>query len=460
MVILSSADSDVLVLAMPAKRRAQGVPPTTLLSDSSASSFASTSSRAAAPLSRSNQPYNRTWPSITTEMTTPSLTSDNENENEHEDVNSPENGLPATPPSDGEPPPPTQSQNSMSEKEESQFLPQSQDDHIYPQLEHFSSPSRSPTPSPPQVPAQTQSNGVGREIFGQGRGPSGSGGGSLLGRRVPSSPLPSEKTVSRKPLPPARNRRTARRVVSEEEAEKGQDDEGLELEHEVEPEPVPVVKAAPTRIPKRQALMNSKKQAARSSRDPSISSSQENGRSVGVNGGGGSNIPRPASSSSLRLPLATTSTSAHATSNTVTNSAAKKRMLEEDMDVESNHAKRRRRLDKELQEQSNRLWSQVHENDDEGFSSDRVDGYEEIVAKGADDGVLSGMGTKSRKKGFLAGGGAGGIPIFMGAGYVKGVDEGMDVDMDVDEFRDEGFKKARGLRSRRVKKRGETSRRR
>jgi hypothetical protein len=45
-----------------------------------------------------------------------------------------------------------------------------------------------------------------------------------------------------------------------------------------------------------------------------------------------------------------------------------------------------------------------------------------------ENGVLMGVGTRSRKRGFLARGGAGGEPVFMGVGYVEGAEEdGMDV---------------------------------
>lgn len=37
--------------------------------------------------------------------------------------------------------------------------------------------------------------------------------------------------------------------------------------------------------------------------------------------------------------------------------------------------------------------------------------------------VFSATGTKSKRKGFLAHGGGGGVPVFMGTGYVQGVDE-------------------------------------
>lgn len=41
-----------------------------------------------------------------------------------------------------------------------------------------------------------------------------------------------------------------------------------------------------------------------------------------------------------------------------------------------------------------------------------------------ESGVLIGVGTRSKKLGFLAHGGAGGTPVFMGVGYVEGAEEG------------------------------------
>ncbi|KAH7927970.1 hypothetical protein BV22DRAFT_243402 [Leucogyrophana mollusca] len=40
-----------------------------------------------------------------------------------------------------------------------------------------------------------------------------------------------------------------------------------------------------------------------------------------------------------------------------------------------------------------------------------------------DSGVLVGVGSRSKRKGFLAHGGAGGAPVFMGVGYVEGAEE-------------------------------------
>ncbi|KAG0692067.1 hypothetical protein DFH29DRAFT_581453 [Suillus ampliporus] len=50
-------------------------------------------------------------------------------------------------------------------------------------------------------------------------------------------------------------------------------------------------------------------------------------------------------------------------------------------------------------------------------SSDR------LVELGLESGELVGTGTGSTHRGFLAGGGAGGAPVFMGAGYVRGAED-------------------------------------
>jgi len=49
-----------------------------------------------------------------------------------------------------------------------------------------------------------------------------------------------------------------------------------------------------------------------------------------------------------------------------------------------------------------------------------------------DSGSLVSIGTRSKKRGFLAHGGAGGFPVFMGDGYVDGV-EGSEYEEDGDE---------------------------
>jgi len=52
-----------------------------------------------------------------------------------------------------------------------------------------------------------------------------------------------------------------------------------------------------------------------------------------------------------------------------------------------------------------------------------------------DSGVFVGVGCRSKKKGFLAGGGAAGPPVFMGVGYVEGAEESDGEDGDAAEWR-------------------------
>lgn len=69
------------------------------------------------------------------------------------------------------------------------------------------------------------------------------------------------------------------------------------------------------------------------------------------------------------------------------------------------HASRRPTLDEELEDAFRR----------------QSDSYDEHLLE---SGVFTGVGTRSKKKGFLARGGAGGEPVFMGEGYVEGVEIG------------------------------------
>jgi hypothetical protein len=73
----------------------------------------------------------------------------------------------------------------------------------------------------------------------------------------------------------------------------------------------------------------------------------------------------------------------------------------------TNPARRRPTLDEELRQAH--AQSLLHENGEE---------------PDLDSGTLVGVGTRSKKKGFLAHGGAGGVPVFMGDGYVDGVEVG------------------------------------
>ena len=73
----------------------------------------------------------------------------------------------------------------------------------------------------------------------------------------------------------------------------------------------------------------------------------------------------------------------------------------------SNHEKRRRTLDEELRRAGDKLWDADADEDDSAE---------------LESGLLVGVGSKSTRKGFLSGGGAAGIPVFMGPGYVEGVE--------------------------------------
>lgn len=69
-----------------------------------------------------------------------------------------------------------------------------------------------------------------------------------------------------------------------------------------------------------------------------------------------------------------------------------------------------------------------------------VDGDDEDEDE--ESGVLVGVGTRSKRLGFLAHGGAGGAPVFMGVGYVDGAEEEReenDEEKDLESFdEDEG----------------------
>ncbi|KIK32127.1 hypothetical protein CY34DRAFT_184511 [Suillus luteus UH-Slu-Lm8-n1] len=52
----------------------------------------------------------------------------------------------------------------------------------------------------------------------------------------------------------------------------------------------------------------------------------------------------------------------------------------------------------------------------------RARSSDQLVELGLESGELFGTGTGSKRRGCLAGGGAGGAPVFMGAGYVRGVE--------------------------------------
>jgi len=71
----------------------------------------------------------------------------------------------------------------------------------------------------------------------------------------------------------------------------------------------------------------------------------------------------------------------------------------------SRQEERRRTLDAELRRVGDILWREDADEDE------------------MDSGSLFGVGTLDTQKGFLSGGGGGGVPVFMGVGYVTGVEQ-------------------------------------
>lgn len=97
----------------------------------------------------------------------------------------------------------------------------------------------------------------------------------------------------------------------------------------------------------------------------------------------------------------------------------------------SNHSDRRRlTLDDELRDARARSLLREDEEDPD-----------------LDSGTLVGVGTRGKERGFLAHGGAGGLPVFMGKGYVEGVEESDNEDGDDDDDDYVPERQSRGGRS-------------
>ncbi|EMD33473.1 hypothetical protein CERSUDRAFT_87319 [Gelatoporia subvermispora B] len=204
-------------------------------------------------------------------------------------------------------------------------------------------------------------------------------------RRKPTSPLPMD--TPRKPLPPARARR-AREVTSAADAQKpwkedrpvrdtrqdgertsrGSSDHPVDVSDAESDDPLTSYSPLPlTQAPPRQA-----ERAKATTQQSRIAKATE----------------RRGGSRQVAETNATTSEGAGT----------------------SSAVRRRRTLDEELQRAGDALWAEPE---------DTVDG----VHAEEENGELVGVGTKSKKAGFLAGGGASGIPVFMGVGYVRGAED-------------------------------------
>ncbi|THH00086.1 hypothetical protein EW026_g2376, partial [Hermanssonia centrifuga] len=252
--------------------------------------------------------HNRTWPSISTtdtDITTPSLCSDNENDPTSEV--SPEDVLPPTPPRNRRSP----DAFDFSTVEEDR-LPEIIDVDAEPDdddLSYVPPPLRDSTPVPPAME-------------------------NAFARRVPVSPLPL--AIPKKPRPPGRVRRAQPLPGT-----------GLESKDHGSSN-------TSSRIPTLQRVAKKRKNKAFGQQ------------------------PKQTSSGQIRVIDLTAHPSAH--------------------------ARRRRTLDHELRRAGDHLW---HSDDFDDLES----------------GTLFGVGTKDNHGGFLARGGGGGSPVFMGVGYVEGAED-------------------------------------
>lgn len=79
--------------------------------------------------------------------------------------------------------------------------------------------------------------------------------------------------------------------------------------------------------------------------------------------------------------------------------------------------KRRQTLDEELRHARKRSIMSEADGEEEEDGDEEEEEEEDL-----DSGILVGVGTRSKTRGFLAHGGAGGAPVFMGEGYIEGVD--------------------------------------
>ena len=239
---------------------------------------------------------------------------------------------------------------------------------------------------------------------------------NAFARRIPESPLPSRSPV--KPMPPARAKTTTkpfapsklplpRRVPNPNyvpppppAADGGSDSDDPLLMARLRPEgmggslfdeemPVPV--AGPSRI--------------------SGASSRENGvASTSTSTSASASAPGHGRSRSLSYTHTHTHAQARAQEPVAANGERPASRM-------SNHAKRRLTLDEELRRAGDSLWSSSSEEPQQPPSEPEED---------LDSGHLVAQGTRSSKSGFLARGGGAGPPVFMGEGYVQGVvtDEG------------------------------------
>lgn len=353
-------------------------------SASSDSSFASTSASTSFSLSQSqsqSHPLSSSLsralpPSSLTDGATPSLCSDNEVDREDE-------RLPSTPPLSGPP-----FRNVFRFKEAG--IPVEEDS---PRLgpDHPSTAQSSPLPIPPTALSSNsaqQTPPPSLPATNTAAGPTSrpNPGEDPFAKRPPTSPLPLRHSP-RKPRPPARTSGSSRPfpptphpVRSRHRAERsGSDEEDpLSLTYPSSPDPEQDL-SSPTLSTSASARGRQKqKQKKKQWNVDAAEASSSRQRHSSVGSSHSSQQPQPQSHPHSRK--------GRASSNSSTSARTKRRLT----------------LDEELRD--SRLFGDGDEN-------------------GEESGVLMGFGTRSKKLGFLAHGGAGGAPVFMGVGYVEGAEE-------------------------------------
>ncbi len=352
----------------------------------------------------------RIWPTRTseTDVTTPSLCSDNENDHSGHS----EDKVPDTPSDSGR----GRGVDTVLPREP---LPQNQEEPEIIDVDAFdtppivkgktkakpkSKPKRPPTPHPRDLePEESDLDVEPQAVTDTARN-------NVFARRIPESPLPSRSPV--KPKPPARAKATTN-------------------------PPAPSKLPLPRRVPNPNYVPPTVADGESDSDDPLL---MARFRPEGL---GGSlfdeEMPGPAAGpsrvsdlSSREKGTASTSASGHGRSRSLsyTHTQAQTQAQAQSQSQApavangerpasrmSNHAKRRLTLDEELRRAGDSLWRGSSEEPQQPLSEPEED---------LDSGHLVAQGTRSSKRGFLARGGGAGPPVFMGEGYVQGVvtDEG------------------------------------
>ncbi|OBZ72706.1 hypothetical protein A0H81_07511 [Grifola frondosa] len=305
------------------------------------------------PNSQLMHPSSQTWPSVSsteTDITTPSLCSDNDNEHERELPS------PPTPDQHGSPAHADTTLTRLTPPQpEREVIDVDQDSPE----SHIVHPIEQPLPILERKDVQ-----------------------SAFARRVPSSPMPPD--TPRKPLPPARSRprtKPTRKPIPVEDEDASDGVDPLSLTYS--PPSMKVVRAAP-RIA-----------------DPPLQPRIKKGTNKDS-----SRLPVPARAS--RVPDTPPITP------TISQQQQQQQHQHQEAPTTSNTIRRRRTLDEELRRAGDSLWQ------DTPVAPPRDNQQHADVQEDLDSSELVGVGTKSKRRGFLSGGGAAGAPVFMGVGYVQG----------------------------------------